>query len=221
MDDFALMLANIEELKKEGQWEQVQRIVGKRLTGLVGVSPKAIIKLTELGLVAELVKSGPTVWVPYKRTMLIALLKEAGDVATVLHPPGGGYGWYKRSLHLLLDALKHDELHAISNLVPTIEVLLTALVDSRLPIGTRLRLMQEYERRGWYARARNEFQTALTMAPENCKLLEFGIIFLERIRHDNDVTLANGNIQRVEIEAMLSELRNRSVKASVNPVGHQ
>src|SRR6266568_291421 len=148
MDDFAGTLAQVAELKNQARWLESAEIVGKSLRRLLGTNYGEFVKLTEIGILAGLVKNGPTVWVPYKMIMVIALLKEAGDIATVQYPPQGGHGWYLKALHLLLDALAYDELRQYSELVPNVEVLLSALADSSLPVRTRLLLMREYERRG-------------------------------------------------------------------------
>ncbi|HWY29757.1 MAG TPA: hypothetical protein VNX46_03320, partial [Candidatus Acidoferrum sp.] len=92
MDEFARTMANITELKKEGKWDQAINIIGENLYRLLGMSsrdPREISKLTETGLLAQLIKNAPasTVWVPYNKIMLIALLKEAGDYTTNKFPP--------------------------------------------------------------------------------------------------------------------------------------
>ena len=164
MDEFARLLATIAEFKKAEQWDQVIKVVGENLGRLLGVSPKEFRKLTETGLLAQLIKSGPmaTVWVPYKQIILIALLKEAGDIAAAKDPIKGGSHLYLKALHLLFDALAHGELQKeYAHLVPTVETLLTVLKDSPLPQKTRLGLMREYERRGLSAQAREDLKAAL------------------------------------------------------------
>jgi hypothetical protein len=150
MDEFAGFLAAIAKLKEAQRWEEVISLVGIRLGRLMGVNRSEFRKLTETGLFAQLVRNGPmaTVWVPYKQIMLIALLKEAGDYASIRFPPDGGYGWYLRGLNLLLDALAHEEMQLYSHLAPTVEVMVTSLGDAPLPKATLTRLIREYKRRG-------------------------------------------------------------------------
>lgn len=211
MDEFALTLAEIAALKQEGKWDQTINVIGENLHRLLGIGPKEFRKLTETGLLAQLIKNGsaPTVWVPYKKIILIALLKETGDYATMKAPPRGGRGWYLKALHLLLDALAHDELRGQSELVPQVEVLLTALSDSPLPVRTRLLLMREYERRGQFAQAREELKAALEKAPKSSTLLNLGIAFFERLNGENDATLVGGGLPRSELQAIMSELLTR------------
>ena len=211
MDEFALTLANIELLKKEAKWDQAINVIGENLHRLLGISAKEFRKLTETGLLAQLIKNcaSPTVWLPYRKIILIALLKETGDCATMKAPPRGGRGWYLKSLHLLLDALAHDELRGRSDLVPTVEVLLTALSESSLPVRTRLLLMREYERRGDFAQASKELIAALEKAPKSPALLDFGIAFCERLNSENDATLTGGGLPRSDLQATMSELLAR------------
>jgi len=150
MDEFARFLATIADLKAAGRWEEIINLIGKRLRHLMGVNLKEFRDLTESGLFSQLIINGPmaTVWVPYKQIMLIALLKETGDYAAMREPPEGGNGWYLRALDLLLDALSNDELRHYSHLAPTVEVLLTSLGNSPLPVRTLTSLIREYKRRG-------------------------------------------------------------------------
>src|SRR6266702_1091181 len=209
MDEFGQWLAHIAQVKKEARWSEAAEIVGKRLRRLLGRPTSAFVKLMESDLLAALVSKGPTLWVPYKMIMLIALLKEAGDVATARYPPRGGHGWYLKALHLLLDALIHQELGHYSELAPGIETLLIALGDSPLPVRTRLRLIREYDRRGCFRQVRDEFVIALARAPKNSSLLNFGIALFERLGHENYATLVGGGMRRSELEATLAELLAR------------
>jgi hypothetical protein len=191
MNEFARTLAEIADLKKEEKWEEVIKIVGVNLNRLVRTSPQEFRRLTETGLLARLVSDGPTIWVPYKLMMLIALLKETGDYATIRKPPRGGLGWYLKALHLLLDALARGEIRQEIEFVPKIDVLLSAMAGSSLPVGTRLLLMREYERLGHFERVKDEFVAALEKAPKNPDLLNYGIAFFERLSCESDGPVGN------------------------------
>ena len=162
--------------------------------------------LTETGLLARLVSTGPAIWLPYKLMMLIALLKETGDYATIKKPPQGGFGWYLKALHLLLDALAYGEVPQDSEILPKFEVLLHAMAESPLPVRTRLLLMREYERIGQFGRVRDQFLAALEKSPKNPKLLNFGIAFFERLSGESDGTLAAADLPRSEMEVIISKL---------------
>jgi hypothetical protein len=214
MEDFTRRLAAIAELKKAGKWEELLKIIAVGLNRVLRTSPQEFRRLTETGLLAQLIKGTPTVWVPYKKIMLIALLKETGDYAAMKDPPGGGYVWYLKALHLLLDALAHDELHGYQQLVPTVDSLLAALGDRRVPVRTRLLLAREFESRGQFGRVRDEFLAALRSSPDNSRLVGFGMAILERIGRENDATLAAGGLLRREIEATMADLIHRSAEES-------
>jgi hypothetical protein len=206
MEDFAKSLLHVAAFKKDGQWNSAAQIIGRRLKVLLGADYDALTKLTEVEMLAGIVKQGANVWVPYKLIMLIALLKEAGDLARVRYPPHGGHGWYLKALHLLLDGLAHSDVQANSELLPTIEELLCALGESCLPVGTRLLLVREYERRGCFDRAKDQFRAVLQRSPKNPKLLNFGIALFERLLGENDATLAGGGLKRSELQAIIEVL---------------
>jgi len=205
MDALAQTLGDIAALKKEARWREIETAIGRSLRRFVSVSPKEFARLTETGMLAELAKHGPTIWVPYKRIMVIALLKEAGDCAATKRP-GGGYGWYLKALHLLLDALARDELWKYSRLVPEVESLVACLEGSSLPVRTRVLLMREYERQGQFGKVRCEFVAAIEKSPKNRKLLDFGTAFFERLGRESDATLVAAGLPRCEVNAVLLEL---------------
>jgi hypothetical protein len=206
MEEFLKKMTIIADLKIKNQWDDVQKIIEKDLFDLVGKKPSEFSKLTEIGMISGLLRNGPTVWVPYKKCMLILLLKEAGDFSTVRHPPKGGYGWYLKALHLLLDFLKYENVPKCLEFLPSVELLLISLAGSSYPSRTHLLLMREYERRGLYKMAKNEFQYAFDNNPDNIKLLDLGVAFYERISQENDVCLVAGDITRLELESNLSKL---------------
>jgi hypothetical protein len=209
MNEFACDLAHIAELKKEARWPEVQGLVGKSLKALTGADPTAIATLTDTELLAALVGDGPTFLVPYKLTVLVALLKEAGDFATVQYPPSGGHGWYQTALHLLLDAKAHKELREYSELAPTVELLLSSLGDLPLLAQTRLLLARDYERAGCFDKVKEELLAALKMVPSNPEVLAITISSLQRLNGNSEGALIAGGLSRSELQSTLSELFDR------------
>src|SRR6202012_2567224 len=96
---FAKNISEIQALKKQGDSDQVIKIIGASLNLLLEITPQEFKKLTELGLLAKIVEKSSTRWLPYKLT--IALLKETGDFAAAQKPPNGGVMWHLKALHLL------------------------------------------------------------------------------------------------------------------------
>lgn len=211
MEEFAQSLARVDDLKKRDQWREVAEIVGKKLKQLLGTNPTALAKGTETALMAQLVRKGPTYLVPYKLVVLVALLKEAGDFATAEFPPAGGHGWYLKALHVLLDAQHCNEICEYSALIPSVEVLLNALEDTRLPVRTHLLLLRDYERKGCFSKARDEFLAAQKKAPENSKLSSLGIAFFERLKAKTDSALVAGDLPRLEVNAALAKLTAKKI----------
>lgn len=220
MDRFVQTLAKIAELKKQEQWDQVIQVISIQIGRLVKTTPEEFPKLTEIGLLAQLIKGAHTFWVPYKKMMLITLLKETGDFATMKNPPRGGYGWYLRALHLLLDVLAHGEIQQqYAEIVPTVESLLSAMPGFSLPVRTRLLLMHEHERRGQFGRLKDEFLAALEKSTNKSKLLDFGLSFFNRLSGESDGTLAAAGLPRYEIEGILSKLVTEKKLLSLFPHG--
>jgi hypothetical protein len=209
IDKFASTLAHVEELKKDAQWDELIKYIGININHLLRISPDEFRKLTETGLVAQLIKNeSTTTWVPYKKIFLIALLKELGDYATFRDPPRGGRGWYLKALHLLLDAYPRDEMqNECLKLAPKVEVLLSALEGSALPSRTRMLLIRHYEQKGEFMRAKQECLLVLEKVHNNLKLINFCIAFTERISHENDLTLAASGVKRVELDALMADLK--------------
>jgi hypothetical protein len=207
MEEFRKTLSRIKKLKEEGDWDEAIKIVGSCLNALLRIEPEKFRQLTETELLARLIRTGSTAWVPCKKVMLISLLKETGDYAAVKDPPGGGYRWYIKALHLLLDCLAHEELNQYSSLVPQVEVLLSALGSAPLPVRTRLLLMREYERKGLYREAVEQFAEARLDAPSNVRLIRLGIAFFERLQSQGNATLSGGGVLRRDVDAMRAKLQ--------------
>jgi hypothetical protein len=219
MQVFTRTLEGIATLKQNGQWDEVIKVVGANLYRLLRISPTEFRRLTQTGLLACLIRGGPGAWVPLKKAKLIALLKETGDIASAKAPPRGGYRWYLRALHVLLDGLAHRELVLYSRFLPTIEDLLRALGDSSLPVTTRLLLIQEYERRGQYGLIIDQFRAALERSPANPKLLDLGIALFQRLGSQNDATLAGGGATRAAVDEALVDLSVRKAAIASSQAG--
>jgi hypothetical protein len=112
MEAFARFLETLEAHKKAGEWDRVIQKVGRELCQILDLkSPNEVKKLRVSGIVAKLAAGAHAViWLRYRQIMVIALLKETGDITTAKDPDRGGRGWYLTALHLLLDALNKGEM---------------------------------------------------------------------------------------------------------------
>jgi hypothetical protein len=166
MEAFARFLETLQAHKKAGEWDRVIPDVGRELCRLLGLkSPSEVKRLRVSGIVAKLAAGAHAViWLRYRQIMVIALLKETGDIATAKDPDRGGRGWYLTALHLLLDALNQGEMTRYAELAPSVESLLAAVGDAPLSQRTRVAIMREYARRGRPSSAK-ELRAALGISP--------------------------------------------------------
>jgi hypothetical protein len=141
--------------------------------------------------------------------MLTALLNEAGDVATAAGRADEARACYLKGLHLLLDTLARQEVFECPDFVPRADAFLQALGDAPLPLTTEAKLMQHYERAGEFGHAEDAFYRILDAEPANPAVLDFGIVFYERLKSQTDGALAEGNLPRRELDAGLADLRRR------------
>jgi len=70
-------------------------------------------------------------------------------------------------------------------------------------------LMQHYERSGQFAKAEDALFAMLEDEPRHPRILEFGIAFYQRLEGRSDASLDAGELPRPEVEAGLTELRER------------
>ena len=147
--------------------------------------------------------------------MLFRSLKEAGDVAATREKIEESRGAYLKGLHLLLDTLARHDIAECPSFVPGIEMFVTALQDSPLPMRTRALLMQHYERTGQFAKAEDALFAILESEPANSEILDFGISFYDRLEGQSDDALSAGNLPRSELETGRAELLSR--RKSIQP----
>ncbi len=211
IEQFIQALRRIRSLKKEQLWSETAASLDEEFQRLIGEGAKAVTGLSQTELVARLIRGEPTQVVHTKTLLLVTLLQEAGDLATRLERPEEARACYLKGLHLLLYALAAEEVHEMPDFVPRIEVFVTRLQPSPLPLETSALLMQHYERTGEFAKAEDALFAMLEGEPDNPRLLQFGISFYRRLEGRSDASLEAGNLPRAEVEAGLADLRNRQV----------
>jgi hypothetical protein len=209
IQNFIQALSRISALKSGQRWEEATVAADEEFNRLVGAGAPAVVQLSETELLARLVRGEPTQIVHYKTLLLTTLLKEAGDLAATQNQPAESRAYYLKGLHLLLDVLADNEVADCPHFVPKVELFVEALLDAPLPGLTQARLMQHYERSGQFAKAEDALFALLDEQPANVEALDFGITFYERLRHQNDPALADGNLPRAELEASAAELLRR------------
>jgi hypothetical protein len=214
IEEFVQLLARLKSLKQEQRWDEAAGTLDEQFRRLVGTGAQAVVQLSETELLAKLIQGGPTLAVRDKTLMLSTLLKEAGDVAAGEQHLEESRSYYLKGLHLLLETLGRGEVYESPEFVPRVELFVAALQDSPLPFQTQGLLMQHYERIGEFAKAEDALFAMLDLEPNNPALLDFGISFYQRLEGQPDTALEEGNLPRAELEAALSDLRDRKAVLS-------
>ena len=207
-------LQRMRALKKDQLWNEAASTLDGEFNRLMGAGAQAIVGLTETELMARIMQGEPTQAIHTKTLMLTTLLSEAGDLSAAQNKPDESRSYYLRGLHLLLYVLAGSEIHDYPDFVPRVEHFAAALKDFQVPIETHAMLMQHYERTGEYDKAEDALFNMLDQKFE-LRILEFGILFYERILGQTDANLSAGGLPRAEVESSLSELREKMSKRSV------
>jgi hypothetical protein len=215
IEEFFQTLSRIQALKKGQHWREAAGNIDEEFQRLIGAGGQAVAQLSETELLARLIKGEPTQVVSQKTLMLTTLLREAGDVAAAEERAEESRACYLKGLHLLLDTLERGDVSDFPAFVPRVENFVAALGDAPLPLSTRARLMQHYERTGEFAKAEDALFAMLEAEPGHAGLVELGLSFYERLRGQSDASLCAGNLPRPELEAALADLRQRKAAVSV------
>lgn len=206
LQEFLELLSRLRSLKREQRWGEASGLVEEEVRRLLGTDARSVLALSETELLARLIKAEPPQAVREKMWLITTLLKEAGDAAA-----GGGLceesrAFFLKGLHALLETLtEHDEAD-FPDFVPRVELFVSALQGTPLPLETHARLMQHYERSGQYAKAEDQLFAMLETAPAHPGLKELGIGFYNRLQGKSDRELSDGGLPREEVDAGLAEL---------------
>ena len=214
IEQFLQVLSKIKGLKKGELWQPAAAALDEEFQKLAGKNAEAVARLSETELLALLIRGEPTQAIHTKTFMLVALLKQAGDVAAVQERFEESRNCYLKGLHLLMNALDPAEVNEIPEFVPKVEEFKSALGSELLPLSTQARLMQHYERIGDFAKAEDALFAMVEGEPENRAILDLGLLFYERLMGRSDASLDEGNLPRSEVEAGLTDLRARKRMAT-------
>src|SRR2546426_11370313 len=83
IEEFVQALNRIRALKKDQLWQQTAVTLDEEFKRLTGEGGGRLARLTETELLALLMKGEPTQVIHTKTLLLVALLKEAGELAAV------------------------------------------------------------------------------------------------------------------------------------------
>src|SRR5438552_9027371 len=209
IEEFMQALSRIRALQKGQRSQEAAVAMEEEVTRLVGGGSLALAGLTETELLARLIRGEPTQVVHAKTLMLTTRLKEAGDLAAAQDRAAESRTCYLKGLHLLLHTPAGGDPYDSPDFVPKIEMFVAALQGAPLPLETNAMLMQHYERSGQFAKAEDALFAMLEDEPRHPRILEFGIAFYQRLEGRSDASLDAGDLPRAEVEAGLTELRER------------
>lgn len=210
IEKFAQMLARVRDQMDAGEYAQAGAELDSAFAELMGLGADEICRLSDTELLARLTDEGPTHAVPDKIRLLTALLQQAG----LLHAAGQreeqSRSCWLKALNLLLNLQMEDIDSEFQQFIPTIDLLCDQLRGVELPLTTLAALWRHHERIGAYARAEDALFALLEAQPNNRELLAEAKAFYERLLHQPDKALNDGNLPRDEVTAALAELAGRN-----------
>ncbi|MBM3832762.1 MAG: hypothetical protein FJ403_05710 [Verrucomicrobia bacterium] len=217
IEQFIQALARIASLSRARQYGEAETVLDKEFAKLVGSGAEAVAQLSETELMARIVAGEPTQVVRDKCFLLVALLKEAAALHAAQGRKGQSQACYLKALNLLLETrLRAEDGVEVPSFAPSIEELVALCGDAVVPAATRATLMQHYERLGDFARAEDQLFAILESAAYDGRVLCWGITFYERLLGLSDTTLSAGNLPRAEVEAGVTELRQRASSGGIS-----
>ncbi len=214
MEEFVAAMAQLIGLTKNAQWDEASTLAGGQFKAIAGASADELLKMSDTELLAQLVQSEPTHLLENKIFVLATLFKAEGDILVGQGKLEESGPYYLKGLHLLLDTFARNDMALRPDFVPTVDAFLIALHDTPLPLNTSLMLMCYYEQMGELAKAEDMLFAVIEEEPGNVELLNFGIVFYQRLLGHSDRTLVAGNLPREEVKASLAELEKRKAEAN-------
>lgn len=208
--EFVQTLMKISRLAQGKEWREAGALIDQEFDRLIGAGVETVAQLSETELLARVLQSDSTHLARLKSFMLVALLKQAGELAARRGDPEASRRCFLKGLHLLLDTLSRGEVEEWPDFVPKVEAYLTEWPgDEPLPPRTLVLLMRHYEQTGQFAKAEDALFVLLDLDPGNAELLQFGIDFYRRLGNQNDEALAAGGLPRDEVMEGMEKLERR------------
>lgn len=217
--EFFEVLARIRSLQKGEQWKEANRLANEEFRRILGLEASELARLTEVELLARLIRSESTLAVREKTLMVASLLKESGEIAAALGKEEESKLYHLKGLQLLLRVLTHEDVSDCPQLVPRVDCFLAALPPEELPLGIAALLMHHYERIGEFGKAEDTLFSMLEKAPQNSDLFDLGLRFYQRLEEQSDDALMLGNLPRAELHAGLHELKSSANSFSSSAPG--
>ena len=214
IEEFVAVMTKLLGLAKNEQWKEASTVVGGQFNAIAGANADELLRMSDTELLVQLVQDGPTHLLESKIFLLATLFKAQGDVLAGQGKLEESGPYYLKGLHLLLDTFARNEMTKRPDFVPTVDSFLIALHDTPLPLNTNVMLMRYHEQNGEFAKAEDALFAVIEAGTPNIELLNFGIVFYQRLMGHSDRTLVAGNLPREEVKAGLAGLEKHKAEIS-------
>jgi hypothetical protein len=209
IEEMGRALAQIRALRQSGRAEAARQMVDAECEKLAALGVTGIVGLSETELLARVCEGQYAQTVHLRTFAVVALLREAAEIAFGEDRMEEAREIYLKALHLLLGVLSQDDPAGFPEFVPGVEAIVTALQDQPLPVQTLVLLMRHYEATGQFAKAEDALFSILDASGADPEVIGFGRAFYERLLRRSDASLVAGNLPRGEAEQGLNELNMR------------
>src|SRR5579885_2510069 len=201
---FGRYLAIILRLRKFDQHEEALIYLDELLLNTTGFTSRFLNSLSEEMIIQILSPLG-------KLNIEAALwsgllLKAEGEIYEETGQTNESYHRYLKSLHLLLEVLRHENITSEPEFAQAITELIKQLDDYELPDSLKEKLFLYYEHIGSYGKAEDTFFELLEANPGDSELIERGKAFYGRLLTKGNADLLAGNLSREEAEEGLAQL---------------
>jgi len=210
IEQFTQVLQKILFKKAQGQFEEARIDIDQAFTELLGLDHAVVRVLSPGGLLALLKLNGR---LDVERCRIAAgLLREDGEVLELKRGEGAGFESYQKAFCLSAELLKQPDDRYEEEADRNIRFIIPKLEPYALPVGVCKYLVEYYELRGDYARAR-EMVSRVTESNDP-EALEYGKQFFQRLLSRPDEDLRRGRLPREAAEAGLKALERRRRNAA-------
>ena len=206
IEEMGRALAQIRALRQSGRVEAAREVVDAECQKLTAMGVAGILALSETELLARVSEGQYSQTVHLRTLAVVAMLGEAGEMASAKDRTEEARAIFLKALDLLLGVLAQDDPAGFPEFVPKVEALVTALQDEPLPAHTLAMLMGHYEGTGQFAKAEDALFAIVEQVGADEKAIGFGRGFYERIPRRSDAALAAGGLPRSEAEDGFDEL---------------
>jgi hypothetical protein len=203
------VLMQIRLLRQGGRLAEARLAVDAECEKLAAAGAQKLAQLSEEELLARLGQDQPAHTLRARLFLLIALLQEAGAIATSEDRLADAQETFLKALDLLLEVSGQDDPAGHPAIVPQVDALVIALADAALPVRTQALLMRHYESTGQWAKAEDTLFSILDETTDHPAGFKLGGAFYQRILGHSDAVLLAGNLPRAEAEEGWRELQAR------------